>query len=518
VYIINLFFVKRLPKYFFRWRVLAKEQNPKVYTKMLRKHLILSQLTTKKDNHYKNMAKRYLYFWKMQCKHKLPVYSKNDVGKRFLNTILTESLKREKRRPSATQVKFKSTLASPDKDKKDISIPKEKTYPKYYSVLTIAVRLETIFCDILESRLIYMKVFVMERLKCLLQLERSVMESNQMLLIRSLRIQETAYFNYFDAVKKDRIRPEELKVILEGKDARKNKQLEIDMKNQHGVMTYAHAYMLQKKMSMVNKKKSAADLLLAGVWSDSLPYLRFRDYLVSKVINLNIHLQLKNVLEILRNYKDRINMKMQLKKQFCRENKEFKNIWGKMYIKMIVLDRVYIINDMFYQVLELNRRIYNMNFEIANFKKLPIVMESERQKKTLVEGRLIQKQVKEALARKYALIKAEFPGGFLSILLDTTLPKEAVREKLSLFVLKTLSKLFAEGFEQIEQKKPEELAMEREKERLKREQEQREKELVEERLREAEKRAAAEREQQRIDEESMKMASKTLRRTNTKAL
>lgn len=498
VYIINLFFVKRLPKYFFRWRVVAKDPHPNVYRRFYGKYLQVSKILNKKVNSMKNLCKRAMYFWNMQCKHRVPKYGKDDIGRKALDKILLVTYLRQRRQNQKLQKSkdrdFTRDMFNPPNlradnvqdtkkimAKEDTSIVKNRYQLNKDSVITIAMKLENAFTEIIEPKMRKLKQFVIDRFRILYQLELSIMNSQKYLFLRTLRVHEKRYFEYFDAVKKVEIKPNELLQILLGRDANKRKLIEQEIKQAMGVPTYLHQFLGQIKLS-IESKRSAADLLLGGVWKDKRPYLRVRDLFLYRALKTNLNAVSKTVLQVWANYKDRVNMRTKMKAVFQKKNKDFKRIWGGMYIKMICIDRVYVFNDAIYQVLELNRRISQMVEEINQLKSSQIVPDENRRQTTLIEGRLIFKQVKEALTAKYQLIRADFANGFLAILLDTTLTKPEVRDKLNLYVLKTLSKLFAEGFEQIEQKKPEELAMEREKERLRKEQEERERLLIEQRM------------------------------------
>lgn len=427
-----MFYSKRLPKYFFKWKLYSQSVESKFYNFFFSKNVRLKTVIEKKVAFMNDQAKRRLYYWRMQVRHKFPVYGDQDMGRKVLKQILhndCDSRKRGSRsRPRAP------SLSQPGQ-------------PKRISIITIAMKLETVMTETLESKFNVLKRAAIDRFRSLMLFENQIIKSKQPLLLRTLRLKEQNYFKYFDAVKKSELKPSTLLEIVKNKDL--NPEDELEHRRTAGLdRGYFNGFMIKKKHQ--GNKKSTASLLLSGVWSSHEPYLRFREYFMMKVIQNNYLNNIITAYTNLKAFSSRIEKRNDLKQEFAQENKHFKLVWGKLYMKIILQDRVYIAMNSVFQGLEVYKRTQEIMSEIRQSRDDPNSRSKSPNAQRNIQ-KITQTQMRQTLSERYEIIKRDFANGFLNILLDTSLSKSQVKEELASYVFKSLHFLIVEGFEKAAQ-------------------------------------------------------------------
>ncbi len=428
--VLNMFYSKRLPKYFFRWKLYSQSVESKFYNFFFSKNVRLKKVIEKKIAFMNDQARRKLYYWRMQVRHKFPLYDERDIGRKVLKRILQNDCDSRKRGSRSRA-----------------SIFSEPGQPKRVSIIAIALKLESAFTETIESKFTCMKRVAMDRFSSLYLFENQIIKSKQPLLLRTLRLKEQNYFNYFDAVKKSELKPSTLLEIVKNKDI--NPEDDLEQRRSGGLdRGYLNGFMVKKKHQ--GSKKTTATLLLSGVWSSNEPYLRFREYFMMKVIQNNY---LNNVITAYTNLKAfsaRIEKRNDLKLEFAQENKQFKLVWGKLYMKIILQDRVYIAMNSVFQGLEVYKRSQEIMSEIRQSRDDPKPRSKSPQTQKNIQ-KITQTQMRQSLSERYEIIKRDFANGFLNILLDASLSKSQVKEELSAYVFKSLHFLIVEGFEKAAQ-------------------------------------------------------------------
>lgn len=428
--VLNMFYSKRLPKYFFRWKLFSQSVESKFYNFFFSKNVRLKKVIEKKVAFMNDQAKRKLYYWRMQVKHKFPVYDERDLGRKVLKRILQNDCDSRKR---GSRAKSRSPSFA------------QAAQPKRVSIIAIAAKLEAVFTDTLEQKFDSLKRLAVDRFRALYLFENQIIKSKQPLLLRTLRLKEQNYFKYFDAVKKNELKPSALLEIVKNREVSFEEELE--QRRLGGLdRGYFNGFMIRKKHQ--GDKKSTASLLLTGVWSSNEPYLRFREYFMMKVIQNNYMNNIITAYTNLKSFSARIEKRNDLRQEFALENKQFKLVWGKLYMKIIVQDRVYIAMNSVFQGLEVYKRTQDIMSEIRESRD-----DQNPRSKSPKAQRNIQKitqtQMRQTLAERYEVVKRDFANGFLNILLDTSMSKSQVKEELSAYVFKSLHFLIVEGFEKM---------------------------------------------------------------------
>lgn len=412
--------MKRVPGYFFKWKMQCFGVDKQFYTTFLVKSTAIRQVLTKKLNYIKMKVVESLKFWLLQVRHKVPIYNESrEKGKLKIKVMLERLNKKAKH--------------SADK----------RARSKRFTVLEIAGKLEECFTELLEPKFAALKRHFITRLRSLYELEAFILQSKQPLLVRTLRLNAGAYFDHFQAVKKVDLKPTSFLKIVTDKNLHHDQKFDYSQQRLTG-FSYFKRYMVGKR-ELTNRVTSDS-LLLQGVWKSNEPYLRFREYFLMKIFQNNYINNLLSGYHLLKGFTERMRKKERLEQRIAKVNNHFKRVWGRLYIKTLMRDKITYFSTVVLFALEVNKRLQNLQADLkksGHNSNQPVLSRQLRNNNATVVS------IKERFTQRYAEVKNYFPNDFLNILLDTTIPKNRLKERLSLCLFDVLYYLFAQGIEEI---------------------------------------------------------------------
>ena len=455
--VINLFYVKRLPNYFYHWKAKAiksKELMSAIYPVFLKKTFKLRGIIEKKLSSLKDSARKRLMFWRLYTMHFPPHYDdKVFRGKAALRRILTNqnqlvlSENKDMRAIIASKKRRASVHRDSLGDEPNVRASKEKLIlmpsKKPGDMLAVCQQVDYSLGELLETRFSSLKRNAFDMFKILQGFENRVINSEQPLLLRTLRLSHERYLNKYKDSSSVHLKPRTLLQIVKDKD--KHFDPEYDLRPGFEGK-YLNKFMHKKRL--VGLKNSTSNILLTGVWSEQTPYLRFKDYFMMKVIQNNYLANLITTFQVLRSYNTRIERKKEVQQQMHHENRKFKATWGSIYLKIMFIDRAYILSLDMMSLLEVNRRRLGMENDLEQqkaFLERGLQLRAVREKSEIVP--LNSQQFKVLLARRLSKLLSNFANGFLNVIFDPTLEHRDKKQKLCQYVYESLHYLIAESLQ-----------------------------------------------------------------------
>ena len=387
--ILNMMYSKKLYTFFFRWKVHSQSVDSRFFQYFYLKNIRLKQVIQRKVNQMKDKTRKMMYIWRLQVSHKYPIYDEyKDVGRVSLRNVLINNR----------------------------SVKKKK---RVVSIIDISLILDRVMIYVIEHKYSIMKRSAIDMMRLLYRLEKQILLSKQPLMYRVFRLNQEKYMKYY------------------------NKRYDIDMDilsnihhvdDRYSIDNDANGYYREYMNRKIYKKKiDSTDIVLSSVWCDHTPYLCMREYYMMRVLHNNY---MNNILcgyRILLSYNNRINHKNELKVILYKSNRSFKLLWGRIYMKIILQDRMYIyMSDIVHRM-----RLYIHTNNILHDDRVVVV---DKKSMVLIDNDSIRQMVVD----RYNKIYMTYANNILDILFNTTVDKRTTLHRIHSYIIYTIHHLLVD--------------------------------------------------------------------------
>jgi hypothetical protein len=182
-----------------------------------------------------------------------------------------------------------------------------------------------------------------------------ILNSNQPLLLRSMRLNEK---NYYENTRKSKLRhihPAEFMTMLDGNHDHEHPKYRKENINKLK-STYLRIYM-SHLLKNRNFKRSSSALLLTGVWSDDKPLMRFREQYFCSIIDRNYKKKIYTYYSKLCQNRRARNFNFRKLAKHDTVMLLFRKCWAKIWIYSMFKDKLDWSLEFAMRKLEINKRV-----------------------------------------------------------------------------------------------------------------------------------------------------------------
>lgn len=386
---------KMLLRYFFRWKLIS-QMDVNLHQRYLQRTVKFRYLVKLSKDRYMKMIRDTFYVWYFQCKQGFPFYNKTQkVQLQLVNTI--EKIREKEQRRRNQRVTF-------------------HVHEIYFGLERLVMPL--------ESKLTVLKCSVLRQFKCLYEIERIVINSQQSVMVRTLSVNMELYFHYFSKMRPGRkdLGPIELLNIMEHSYSKKGVRV-------FGETDYLDKFLTRMEVSKTRIRDS--DILVTGIWATPNPLFRLREYIFVKLVQrtyikwINVTMLKLRFNKQLAELKDRERREMELK------NTTFRKTWARIFLAYSIISKVELISGDVLIAYEFAKK----KMEIDNSKLDSPSSMYQKQINQIQDIPDYEELIRESFKKRLAESKKLFAKKFLGIILNPSeKPKDVKRELTSLLI------------------------------------------------------------------------------------
>ena len=391
VNILTRLYLNSVPVAFLKWKTLTKI-NRKSFKNYIYKTRKIVKLMEGYLKHKRDQASRCFNYWAFQTKMKFPFYLKNSHAFKFTKLVNNEN----KRKALEGARPFGSTKAA-------------TTFDILIKVNDLRECIDKKFKD--QKRMFFWS------LRIFFEMEDIILNSKQAMLVRNIRLNEHNFYGNRKSFRRHyEVKPRKFLMMLDGKNIHEQPEYAPEKRNYYK-NTYFRAYMTKLRQTRQVSKSSSA-MLLTGVWSQNLPYMKFREQLFCYVLETNFAKKTKLALLKLQEFNTIMNFIERKKEEQELKMKAFKRTWAKIWMLTLFRDKFNRGYLFAMKRLEINKRLSRL----IEQKKL---MMGENKHKTMAETsknigqRNIKKILEECFSVRMGEVQDHFPKQFVKILMTS---------------------------------------------------------------------------------------------------
>lgn len=405
---------RKLSESFMIWK-LATKVHVETYIKIAKKSIHLHKIVRFLQDRLKWRARNSIAIWRFQIDQGFPMYIRE---KQPVEHSLCQKMMK------MTEIR-----------KRKYCVP----FVVNYQQLTITL---SNFTDMLEKKLSSSKRSSFRRFKVLMNLEKTVIDRKQPLLIRNLSV-NVPFFNHFYGGAKSKMEysPHNVVRVINGRHEVYNHQPIRQVSADH------YFYKFMDKMKLTSRTRvTDSQILMTGIWSRKDPFFRLRDLVLIKLLQRRYVKMNYVVLTKLKFHRLLSNTIVKRQTEVQEENRRFRLIWSRMLFNNLIVDKTVQISDRVMVYLEVNKRKAQLLKEKTTIRNPDLL----KTKLKAIAGHDSQDFLKDIFKKKLNEVRKTFAKNFLVIILRTNTPKQTIKKDLELLLIDTIHYLTCGTMEEAE--------------------------------------------------------------------
>lgn len=270
-------------------------------------------------------------------------------------------------------------------------------------------------------------------MRVLYEMEQTVVNNQQALLIRTLNVNVLFFRRHFGSVDPSRnvdLGPRAIVSILE--NSRKIRERR-DKTVSHGDVPYSERFL--DKLKVHKDKQRDADILLRGVWSGPDPFFRLRDFVMVKLLQRQYIKWMNIIILKLRFHRNLTLMTDHRRHEIESHNNSFRRTWARLFLTNMMRDKLEKICMDVMIAFEINKKM-----RILDASKTAVIQPRAAPMQLQVMPNVpdYEESIKEAFKRKLTEVKKVFAKHFLMTILRPGVDPKSIKRDLNALIVDTV--------------------------------------------------------------------------------